>query len=198
MRESGGTRSIRGLTGLVMLMFCLLDHVLVTRVFMLCENSANLFHQDTCIFLNVYSISIYIYIFKQEISTKEWFYLNYQVTSPICICCMGQYWQKRGGKIQVYLNKWHLQIFNSKNNLMLPGWLAVWEHMDLKLATWFINTWTSKSIKKARMQITDDWYLSDRWFLLLIRMMMRRISYRSNQTEIKGDMQTSSPQRRRV
>ena len=138
-----------------------------------------------------------IYFFKQEISTKEWFYLNYQVTSPICICCMGQYWQK-GGKIQVYLNRWHLQIFNSKNSLMLPGWLAEWEHMDLKLATWFINTWTSKSFKKARMQIMDDWYLSDRWFLLLIMMMMRRISYRSNQTEIKGDMQTSSPQRRHV
>lgn len=99
-------------------------------------------------------------------------------------------------KPQAYLNKWHLQIFNSKNNLMLPGWLAVWEHMYLKLATWFINTWPSRSIKKGRMQIMGDWYLSDRWFLLL--MMMTRTSSSSNRTEIKGGMQPSSPQRRHV
>ena len=160
--------------------------------------------QQTC-FIRIhasfwmYTLSQYIYIFlNRRFLQRNDFTWIIKWLHPSAFAAWVNIGRRGGEKIQVYLNKWHLQIFNSKNNLMLPGWLAVWEHMDLKLATWFINTWTSKSIKKARMQITDDWYLSDRWFLLLIRMMMRRISYRSNQTEIKGDMQTSSPQRRRV
>lgn len=135
---------------------------------------------------------------NQDISTIEWFNLNDFIHLNLCTRPQRVNTVRKEKKTQVYLNKWHRQIFNSKNNLMLPGWLAVWEHMYLKLATWFINTWCSRSIKRGRMQITDDCYLSDRWFLLLMRMMMRRTSYGSNQTEIKGGMQSPSPQGRHV
>lgn len=80
-----------------------------------------------------------------------------------------------------FLNKWHLQICSSKNNLRLPGWLAVWEHVYLKLATSFIDIWPSRSIKKGRMQIMDYWCLLDRWFLLSGRMKMRMIKTRLQQ-----------------
>lgn len=41
-------------------------------------------------------------------------------------------------------------IFQQLKITMLPGWLAVWEHVYLKLVTWFINTWPCRSIKKRK------------------------------------------------
>lgn len=128
MQELGGTRSIRGLqvgdADVIFLGPCAGDKGVHALWKLNKLVSSGYMHLQ-----NVYFK--YTYIFKQE-----WFPQRNDFTLELSsdfthLHLLHGSILAEGGKIQVYLNKWHLQIFNSKNSLMLPGWLAEWEHMIL-------------------------------------------------------------------
>ena len=132
------------------------------------------FWKITKLYIRVIHVFFWMYVtinffkkWNQEISTIEWFYLNYLMTSAICICCVQSHrgslssGRKKQTK-QGYLNKWHLQISMVQNSLVLPGWLTVWAH--LKLVTWFINTRPCRSTTRRKN--------ADNGLLVLIRQMV--------------------------